>query len=136
MKVRAICEITTTRGTIPAGQVIEVSPTLLRRLAGKVALLPVDQTRRQATADTIITLWRWFTLEADRVYRLSPKAVDSWEQHKQHKEAAMELCRAGDMSAARLELGKALAALQGATITQPDLLGSMNMTREPMIDFR
>lgn len=80
------------------------------------------QAKRQATAKTELDLWRWFTLEADRVYRQSPKAADLWERHKEHRKAADDLCRAGNISAARAELEKALTALQGATITQPDLL--------------
>lgn len=75
-----------------------------------------------ATHETDLDLWRWFVLKADRVYRSSPKAADSWNQHKEHKRAAAGLCKAGDISAARTELEKALTALHGASITQPDLL--------------
>lgn len=80
------------------------------------------QAKRQKATESTITLWRWFTLEADRIYRRSAKAADSWERHKVHRHAAGNLCRAGDISAARAELEKSLTALQGATITQPDLL--------------
>jgi hypothetical protein len=39
VKVRTLCEIETARGTIPAGRIIEVSPTLMQRLEGMVGLL-------------------------------------------------------------------------------------------------
>lgn len=80
------------------------------------------QAKQQAATKTELDLWRWFTQEADRIYRRSAKAADSWERHKVHRQAAGNLCRAGDISAARAELEKSLSVLQGATITQPDLL--------------
>lgn len=80
------------------------------------------QTIQQAATETVITLWRWFTLEADRVYRQSPKAADTWGRHKEYRIAADTYCKTGNISAARAEFEKALTALQGATITQPDLL--------------
>jgi len=72
--------------------------------------------------ETGLDLWRWFTLEADRVFRSSPKSTDSRNLHRGHRNSAERLCRAGDISAARVELEKALAALQGATLTQQNLI--------------
>lgn len=69
-----------------------------------------------ASHETDLDLWRWFVLEADRVFRTSPKVPDSWERHKEHKRAAADLCKAGNISAARAELEKALTVLQGSTI--------------------
>lgn len=90
--------------------------------ADKPPTIATIATIALATHETDLDLWRWFTLEADRVYRSSPKAADSWECHKEHKKTAVDHCKAGNISAARAELEKALMALQGATITQPDLL--------------
>lgn len=96
---------------IPAPFPADIPPTI-----ATIATIAV------ATHGTDLDLWRWFVVEADRVYRSSPKAADSWERHKGHRATAQEHCTAGDISAARAELEKALTALQGATITQPDLL--------------
>lgn len=79
------------------------------------------QAKEQATTESELSLWRWFVLEADRVYRSSPKAADSWNLHKQHRKAAADLCKAGDISAARAEFDKALEALKGAALTQHEL---------------
>lgn len=80
------------------------------------------QAKQHAVIETANTLWRWFTLEADRIFKSSPKTADSWDRHKEHKIAAGTLCTVGNISAAKVELEKALTALQGATITQPNLL--------------
>lgn len=80
------------------------------------------QAKRQAATKTELDLWRWFTLEADKVYRQSPKSADSWNLHKTLKSSAQEHCKTGDITAAKTELEKALQALQGAALTQPDLL--------------
>lgn len=93
---------------LPAGKVLELSQDQAARLGGKVR--PADETA--------FDLWRWFTLAADQIYRSSPKAADAWERHKAHKRAAVAHCKAGDISAARAELEKALTALQGAAVTQ------------------
>jgi len=98
--------------TFPAGKILELTENQAARLGGKVC--PADE----------LHLWRWFTLAADKVYRSSPKAADAWERHKEHKRAAAGFCRAGNISAARAELEKALPALQGAATTQPELVGS------------
>lgn len=96
--------------TLPAGKILELSQEQAARLAGKVFL-----------ADELY-LWRWFVLEADRVYRTAPKAADSWKRHNEHKKAADDLCRAGNIAAAKAELEKALEALQGAAMTQQGLI--------------
>lgn len=43
MKVRTLCEIHSARGVIPAGQIIDINPAILGRLAGKVEPLPVTR---------------------------------------------------------------------------------------------
>lgn len=88
----------------------EKHPQKLRSVASKLLT--------EATLD----LWRWFVLEADKVYRQSPKSADSWNLHKTLKSSAQEHCKTGDITAAKTELEKALQALQGAALTQPDLL--------------
>lgn len=88
-----------------------------------VATIAIAESKQTCTPpETAMSLWRWFVLEADRVYQQSPKATDSWERHKEHKLAAVELCNAGCTAEARGELEKALAALQGAAVTQPRLI--------------
>ena len=96
--------------TIPVGKILELSQDQALRLNGKICL--ADESN----------LWRWFVLEADRVFRSSPKVADSWEHHKEHRKAAQGYCNAGDIPAARAELVKALTALRGATTIQPDSL--------------
>jgi len=91
---------------LPAGKILELSQDQAARLSGKVCL--ADECN----------LWRWFVVAADKVFRSSPKAPDSWQRHKEHKKAAADLCKAGDISAARAELEKALTALQGTDTTQ------------------
>lgn len=100
--------------TLPVGKVLELSQDQAARLGGKVR--PADES--------IINLWRWFALEADRIYRLSPKAADSWEHHKRHKQAAVDLCNAGHIPEARKKLEKALTALRGAATTQQELIAA------------
>lgn len=114
MRVKVIQEFESARGTIPVGRIIEISAVLLERLKGKVE--PVTADQNEATE-----LWRWFVLEADKVYRQSPKTADSWNLHKRHRKAADDLCGGGNISAARAELEKALTALHGVTITQHEL---------------
>ena len=63
--------------------------------------------------EDVLALWRWFTLEADRVFRVSSKATASWNRQRGHSEAAVGLCMAGDIPAARVELANALTALLG-----------------------
>ena len=96
--------------TLLAGKILELSPDQAARLADKV--FPADE----------LYLWRWFVLEADRVYKSAPKAVDSWKRHSEHKKAANDYCKAGNISAAKAELDRALEALQGANTTQQALI--------------
>lgn len=42
MKVRALMDIPSARGTIPAGQIIEINESLLEKLQGKVEPVPAD----------------------------------------------------------------------------------------------
>jgi hypothetical protein len=100
--------------TLPAGKVLELSQDQAARLGGNVR--PADES--------ILDLWRWFTLEADKIYRQSSKAADSWERHKEHKQAAIDFCNAGRKPEARAELEKALTALQGAATTQQELIAA------------
>lgn len=79
------------------------------------------EIKRQTATQNTLDLWRWFTLEADKVYRSSPKAADAWNLHRAHRQAAQEHCKAEDISTARAELDKALTALQGAALTQHEL---------------
>lgn len=44
MKVQTLCEIHSARGVIPAGQIIDINPAILERLAGKVKPVPVPRT--------------------------------------------------------------------------------------------
>lgn len=80
------------------------------------------QAKKQADADTELSLWRSFVQEADRIYRAYPKTADSWNQCREYRNAAVACCRDGDIPAARVELAKALEALKGITFTQQDLL--------------
>lgn len=42
MRVKTIAELKTAKGIIPAGQIIEIQPSLMAKLAGKVKALPFD----------------------------------------------------------------------------------------------
>ena len=106
--------LNTPRGTITfaVGKIVELTGEQAARLVGKVML-----------ADAL-HLWRWFALEADRVYRTSPITAEAWARHKVLKKSADDYCRIGDIPAAREELEKALKALRGATVTQQELIAA------------
>jgi len=111
MKVKVVREINSAKGIIPIGSIIEISAGLLEKLKGNVE--PVTDE---------VDLWRWFTLEAEKVYRSSPKNTDSWNQHQAHRIAAERFCMNGRIPPARLELKKALEALRGVSLTQQNLI--------------
>jgi len=113
MNVKAIVDIQTRRGIIRAGTVFNIPDESLDRLCGKVEVV---------TADLAGGLWQWYATEADRVYRSFPKSADTWRLCKDHENAAERLCGGGSIAGARQELEKALAALQGATVTQQTLI--------------
>src|SRR6266568_4570705 len=46
MRALVIKPLSTTKGTIPAGQIIEISPALLEKLRGKVAAIPSQPEAR------------------------------------------------------------------------------------------
>jgi hypothetical protein len=109
MKVKVLFEIKSTKGIIQPGEIIDISPAMLERLSGKVERTEVE-------------LWRWFVLEADKVYRSSTKSTDSWNKHLEHSMAAEALADAGNIPAARAELEKALTVLRGLPAEQQTLL--------------
>jgi hypothetical protein len=109
MKVKVLFEIKSARGIIQPGEIIDISPAMLERLAGKVERIEVE-------------LWRWFVTEADKVFRSSTKSAGSWNIHLEHSRAAEALAEAGDIPAARAELEKALTALRGLPAEQQTLL--------------
>lgn len=116
MRARILTEIVLLKKTLHPGEIIEVSESLLTKLGGWVE--PLSMIGTNGTAE----LWREFTLEADRVYRKSPKTPDTWGQHMKHRYAAVARCRDGDIAAARVELQLALEALQGVSLTQQNLI--------------
>lgn len=104
--------------TLQVGTCLNLPDDKAKKLIDAGYAKPID-AEKEASG-----LWRWFVVEADLVFRSSPQAADSWNLHKAHKKAADDLCKAGNISAARVELEKALTALQCASITQPDLLAA------------
>ena len=52
MKALVIEPLPTTKGIIPAGQIIEISPTLLEKLKGKVEAIPSPQASEAWLTDT------------------------------------------------------------------------------------
>jgi hypothetical protein len=122
MKVRALVEIKSTKGIIPVGEIIDIPLEMVEKLSGKVEPVTSDAGRMPEGDPLANDLFRWYVLEAARIYRSAPMAGGSWDICKGHEKAAEALCIAGNIPAARAELEKALAAMRCLPAKQQSLL--------------
>jgi len=93
------------------GEVLSLPDDKAKKLLDAGCAVPVCDT--EETLSDELSLWRWFMVEANRVYQTSTKDASLWKNHETNKKAAVSLCKMGRISAARHELEKALTALQG-----------------------
>lgn len=95
--------------------------------AGAVLDLSSDKATRLITIgvavefEPIVSAWRDYMSAADIIFRCSPKSADTWQQHKKELNAAESLFAKGYTPEAGNHLEKALAALQGLSMTQTEL---------------
>lgn len=80
MKVETTTTIKTGKGTIPPGQVIDVSPAAFDRLQGKVTALPVQANWQEHTADIrdrdpCGDCWQWVQRNRPDLWRFHIKAL-------------------------------------------------------------
>jgi len=94
--------------TVAAGAVLDLSPDKAARLIAAGIVLDVE---------SVPALWKWFVTSADCLFRSStiPVTPEVWSIHKKHRQAAQACFVNGHITEARVELGKALKALQFAS---------------------
>ena len=91
--------------TVAAGAVLDLSPDKAARLIAAGIVLDVE---------SVPALWKWFVASADCLYQTATIAItpEAWSIHKEHRQAAQACFDNKCIAEARVELGKALDALQ------------------------
>jgi len=91
--------------TVAAGAVLDLSPDKATRLITAGVVLDIESAS---------ALWKWFVTSADCLFQASAGSItpDAWSEHKKHRQAAQDCFDNKRIADARVELGKALAALQ------------------------
>ncbi len=91
--------------TVATGAVLDLSPDKAARLISSGIVLDVE---------SVPAIWKWFVTSADGLFQSSAESItpEAWSIHKKHRQAAQDCFDNKRIAEARIELGKALAALQ------------------------